>query len=884
VTRRKSIPLASLLAMVVHAALAAAALGAPAITLTGRGYGHGVGMSQYGAQGLAQDGADAATILAHYYPGTELVPSEETGIRVLVGTGAQVALHAPAGTRVAGRAVTGALTAGRAGSTVALYGPKGAVLASGAAVELTAAGGPIKVGAGRYNGDIVLTPGASGVLAVEHTDLDAYIRGVVAREMPSTWEPAALEAQAIAARTYALATRKPTADFDVYADVRSQVYGGVSAQTAATDAAVDATAGLILTYEGAPIVTYFFSTSGGRTAAVEEVLGGDPRPYLVSVPDPSDAISPHHRWTPQRFTRAALGRAVGLGGPVRTIKQTLTPSGRVKTVRFNGPRGRSVTFGGPELRFKLGLRSSWFRFAIRKPARPAAKAAAATRGLRADVQAKVASLGAPAGTTPAPAAGRGLLEAGEPARQLSVAPPFVPDDPLLATRQWHLGAEGVSAFPLGVPGDLVAAAPLVRVAVIDGGIDVDAPDLAGLVPPDLRKSFVPGRPVRTSMHGTLVAGLIAARTGNGLGLSAPGVRVELMDLQVVSGDGSIQPRHEAAAIRWAAEHGARVINLSLGALRDPRPKGARGRFGDGFSPTEAAAVRYAVSRGVLVVAAVGNGLDGKAWTYADWPAALPHVLGVGAVDRARKPTSFSNRDESHVDLTAPGAGVVSTVPVAAAPSGLSTDAAGKGAGLVDDQGEVQGTSFAAPQVAGAAALLLALRPDLTGSQAARLLVHAARDVHRRGHDRATGQGELDVTAAVARLVAGTDVPPADDLEPNDDAGAQGRTLPRDVRVVAATADRWDDSLDVYRVGLKRGQILDVALRGPSAADFDLLVFRPGGASIAALDRKVTRRLVAGSSSSGATERTRFRAARTGVYDVVVWAARGSGAYELAVRR
>jgi subtilisin family serine protease len=385
------------------------------------------------------------------------------------------------------------------------------------------------------------------------------------------------------------------------------------------------------------------------------------------------------------------------------------------------------------------------------------------------------------------------------------------------------------------------------------------------------------------MHGTLVAGLIAARTGNGLGLASTGVRVELMDLQVVSGDGSIQPGHEAAAIRWAADHGARVINLSLGALRDPRPKGTRGRTGDGFSATEAAAVRYAVARGVLVVAAVGNGMDGRAWSYADWPSALPHVFGVAAVDRARRPAAFSNRDATHVDISAPGAGVVSTVPVASAPSGLSVDAPGSG-GLVDERGEIQGTSFATPQVSGAAALLLALRPDLTGSQAARLLVQTARDVHRRGRDRATGPGELDLAAAIARLVSGKDIPPGDDLEPNDDAGGQARPLPRDVRVVSASADRWDDSLDVYRVALKRGQALDASLRGPATADFDLLLFRPGGGSIAALDPRTTRRLVAGSSRSGATEHARFVAPRAGLYDLAVWAARGSGAYQLVVRR
>ncbi len=386
------------------------------------------------------------------------------------------------------------------------------------------------------------------------------------------------------------------------------------------------------------------------------------------------------------------------------------------------------------------------------------------------------------------------------------------------------------------------------------------------------------------MHGTVVAGLIAARTGNALGLAAPGVRVELMDLQVVSGESAIQPRHEAAAIRWAADHGARVINLSLGALRDPRPHGVRGRGGDGFSAVEAAAVRYAVARGVLVVAAVGNGVDGRGWAFADWPAALPHVVGVGAVRRDRRPTSFTNRDPVHVDLVAPGAGLVSTVPVRTAPSGLSVDAPGAGGDIVDARGEVQGTSFAAPQVAGAAALLMALRPDLTASQAARLLAQTARDVHRPGRDAATGPGELDVAAAVARVSAGLTIPAADDLEPNDDAGALARAIPRDQRVVRATADRWNDSLDVYRVALRRGEALEAVLKGPARGDFDLLVSPPGRGSLAGLDRQARERVIAGSFGNGTRERVRYRARRAGTYHVAVWAASGSGAYQLVLRR
>jgi subtilisin family serine protease len=544
-------------------------------------------------------------------------------------------------------------------------------------------------------------------------------------------------------------------------------------------------------------------------------------------------------------------------------------------VRFvNGKR--SVRYTGPELRWKLGLRSSWFRFAIRKP-KPATPAARIAR--------KLQEHGAPAGAPPAgPRPERPLLADEEPVRRLGEVPPYVPDDPLLPARQWHLGAEGIGAFPLAVPGDLIAAAPVVRVAVIDGGIDVASPDLAGLVPPELRRSFVPGRPLRASVHGTAVAGLIAARTGNGAGLAAPGMRVELMDLQVVSGDSTIQPRHEAAAIRWAADHGARVINLSLGALRDPRPRATRGRGGDGFSATEAAAVRYAVARGALVVAAVGNGVDGRAWTFADWPAALPHVLGVGALRRDRRPATFSNRDPVHVDLAAPGTRLISTVPVRTAPSGISVDGPGSAGDIVDDRGELQGTSFAAPLVSGTAALLMALRPDLTASQAALLLTQTARDVHRPGRDAATGPGELDVAAAVARTTAGLEIPAPDDLEPNDDAGALARVVPRDQLLVRASADRWNDSLDVYRVALRRGETLTATLRGPGRGDFDLLVSPPGRGSLAGLGQEARRRVVAGSFRGGTREHVRYRAPRAGAYHVAVWAASGSGAYELALHR
>ena len=123
---------------------------------------------------------------------------------------------------------------------------------------------------------------------VNSVGLEPYLYGVVPREMPSLWPAEALKAQAVAARSYALAIRK-TGAFDLYADTRSQVYGGVAAETPTTNAAVDATAGQVLLYEGKVATTLFFSTSGGRTASIEDVWSrGEAVPYLVSVPDPYD--------------------------------------------------------------------------------------------------------------------------------------------------------------------------------------------------------------------------------------------------------------------------------------------------------------------------------------------------------------------------------------------------------------------------------------------------------------------------------------------------------------------------------------------------------------------------------------------------------------------
>ena len=156
----------------------------------------------------------------------------------------------------------------------------------------------------------------------------------------------------------------------------------------------------------------------------------------------------------------------------------------------------------------------------------------------------------------------------------------------------------------------------------------------------------------TEGHGTFVAGILAASPFNDVGIAGIGFNVQLLIGKVVEPDG-VSPEAEARAITWAVDKGAQVINLSLGGQRDPDDEAL-----DTFSPPERDAIAYATSKGVVVVSAVGNGDEApaKPWRFADWPSALPHVIGVGALRPDGSVPAFSNRDPLFVDLAAPGDG------------------------------------------------------------------------------------------------------------------------------------------------------------------------------------------------------------------------------------
>jgi stage II sporulation protein D len=353
----------TLAALAVVLCAAPTATASPIITLTGRGWGHGVGMAQDGAEGMAQKGATTRAILSHFYPGTTIAQRPGQRIRVWLREAGAVTIRAADGATVradgaAGVAVGGALTARPlAGGRLRLLGPDGKELARGAILRVSG-GGPIRVAAHRYRGVIELRRFGGSVRAIDDIRLEDYVRGVIAWEMPKDWHAASLGAQAVAARSYALAESAANGQFDVFPDTRSQMYGGVDAEAPSTDAAVVATADQVLTYKGRVATTFFFASSGGRTANVEDVWGGSPVPYLVSVPDPGDVISVYHRWAPRRLTATALGKLFGTG-PVRRIAITRNRSRRVATLTLTTARG-SRTMTGTAARTAAALRSSWF--------------------------------------------------------------------------------------------------------------------------------------------------------------------------------------------------------------------------------------------------------------------------------------------------------------------------------------------------------------------------------------------------------------------------------------------------------------------------------------------------------------------------------------------
>ncbi len=361
--------LVPLLAVVIALAVApAVAHAGNKWVLRGHGYGHGIGMSQWGAYGYAQHGTDYRKIIAHYYRGTKIEQVRASrSVRVLLGTTSGSASFSGA-KRACGHDLhpSSTYSAALRGGKVRLERSNGKRIA-GCGSKLVAKGvaGPIQIGGeGSFRGNFVAVASGGDLYLVNQLSLDDYVQGVIPNEMPSSWPLDALRAQAVAARSYALATDAGGDIFDQYDDTRSQVYGGLSTETSATNKAVRKSKQQVATYNGDVIAAFFFSTSGGRTENVEFGFpGAVPVPYLKSVRDPYDDASPNHRWK-ETFTQAQMQSKLGALVKGRLRKIVVTKRGvspRIVFANLVGSKGTTKVTGA-DLRLQLGLRSTWVKF------------------------------------------------------------------------------------------------------------------------------------------------------------------------------------------------------------------------------------------------------------------------------------------------------------------------------------------------------------------------------------------------------------------------------------------------------------------------------------------------------------------------------------------
>jgi subtilisin family serine protease len=465
----------------------------------------------------------------------------------------------------------------------------------------------------------------------------------------------------------------------------------------------------------------------------------------------------------------------------------------------------------------------------------------------------------------------------EPIRSRHLA--LTPTDPLVS-KQWYLAESHFYESWLTLP-----AFERIPVAVIDSGVDAGHPELAGRILD--AKSFVGGSAkVDPLGHGTFVAGLIASGVDNGIGIAGLAPSAELLVAKVVTPSRTIPVDAEARAIRWAVDNGARVINMSLGGLRDPLDPA-----GDSYSQLEADAISYAVKNGAVVVAAAGNSDQAPTspWLYASYPAALPHVLGVSAYAPGGAVPNFSNRDRIFVDVAAPGEQILSIFPRLLTARFPSCSEQGYSSCGPDAYRDAEGTSFAAPQVSAAAAVLLSLRPRLRPDQVTAILERSATDLSSdtgcdscpAGRDAFSGWGKLHVASALDALSG--PLPTPDRYEPNDDSGARSYKLWGSERRVNATVDFWDDQDDVYAITLRKGQRVYVGLTPGTepSGDLALALWLPATRSIE--DVRSSRMRVRTSARLGGRQYFAYRATKTGSFFVQVrMSSPGTTRYRLTV--
>ncbi|HQG54182.1 MAG TPA: SpoIID/LytB domain-containing protein [Thermoleophilia bacterium] len=357
------------------------------VTMVGRGWGHGIGMCQWGAYGYAKHGWTYDRILKHYYTGISLGKVENKVIRVRLRGGLSSVKLTCDGTFRAYTSAAKLDIPGGATAVVTWTDGKYRVTAGTRTRTFTApvtfkpVSGLLRTvtaddwgKTGKYRGLIRVLHTSSGFTMINKLPMESYLRGVVPHEMSASWPLEALKAQACAARAYAERSRDPGEAFDVYCTTRDQAYSGVRVEAAATDAAVKGTAGVVPRYGGAVIAAFYFSTSGGHTENIENVWQTSSVAYLQGVEDPYDTYSPLHLWPENPIVHAdawykdklgAYGSSAnptGVKGTLRAVyvlKRGVSP--RVVAAALIGTDG--VTFvSGATLRSKLALRDTWVKF------------------------------------------------------------------------------------------------------------------------------------------------------------------------------------------------------------------------------------------------------------------------------------------------------------------------------------------------------------------------------------------------------------------------------------------------------------------------------------------------------------------------------------------
>ena len=437
---------------------------------------------------------------------------------------------------------------------------------------------------------------------------------------------------------------------------------------------------------------------------------------------------------------------------------------------------------------------------------------------------------------------RGAVAAARPEQTYRVTARAVTPDPLEVDEWWRaqIGIDGLAPPGPGIP-----------ITLVDTGIDLAHPEFAGR--PDTVALNEQEPPGIGGNHGTSVASVLAAPL-NGVGLVGIYPQAALRSWDIALGAGtSLDSREIAAGILAAARSGRGVVNLSVGGSRDLAIE---------------LAVQEAVALGSLVIAASGN--SGEEGNPIGYPAALPHVTTVAATDRSGRVASFSSRSP-YVDLAAPGVGI----PVAIAES--------------RDWRPEDGTSFATPIVAGAAAWIWTMRPELSARQVAEILRRSARDIGQAGRDSASGFGMLDVGAALA-----LPAPVRDPFEPNDDinmvnpksdlyfSNAPPLTTPAKLRSrIAGRVDEWEDAHDVFRVWLPARRWVVATLK--ASANSGLALFSSSARTVEG--RFATAGRLARAQAESTSERMVYRntgAGRWAYVAVTLPPTTDSSTYTLAV--